>query len=525
MFLGRSESKLMLQASFGSKELIKAIGSYKWNKMFQLWEFPLNKVTAIMDNLKVETTPEVQELYKEYKEIEQERQRKIDYINNLPNLDSKYPGFFKHQKSMLEAAKQFDSYCLFAEPGTGKTKVFIELFLIKKPNRALIICPLNIITAVWEEEIQKWHPELKFCNLWKQKILKEEYNIYLINFEQFRNRVDELIEFGFPMVMIDESSKLKDSKSLITKAALKIAEAAIYRYIGSGTPAPNSILEFWGQLAFVNKDLLSDNFYRFRATYFTSFGYGGHQYGISNENREKIMQKIKEQAIFFAKKDALDLPEQIFEKRYMEMDKEQTKVYKQMLTENIAYFKEKAIIGQTELTKILKLREVTSGFAFDDQGIPLNISNSKLDTLFELLEEIGDHQVCIFINFRWEEKMIKERLGDKAVVLSGSIPQKEKDKNIEMFKDDVTQYLIANMASASHGLNLQNCHYAIYFSLSYSHELHRQSQDRFHRGGQKNKVTYFYILAKKTIDEVLYKVLIKKADILEACMEMLKRGV
>ncbi len=569
MFLAKSKDKLILQAPVDSKEMIKAIGSYKWNKMFQLWEFPLKKVTAIMDNLKVEITPEVEELYKVYKGIENERKRKIDYVNSLStqNWDNRYPGLWRHQKITLEAARQFDSYALFLEPGLGKTLVVQELFLIKKASRALVICPLNTINNVWKKEVKKWHPELKFCNLWEDVDLLESENadIYAINYEQFKKFYDrepdtirekiaslktlqrktpgKFMDFErkieslkrvkpkelkdkIDFLVIDESSKLKDNQSQITEAAIFYKDRIPYRFVMSGTPAPNSTLEFWGQMCFINSDLLGDNFYRFRNKYFASHGYGGHQYSISIANRESIMQKIKEQAIFFAKKDELDLPEQIFEERYIEMDEEQTKVYKQMLTENIAYFKDKVVISPVELVKIMKLREITSGFFFDDQGAAITVSERKIDFLMEILEEIGNHQVAIFCNFDWEIDTIKDRLKEKAVVLRGKMKQKDKDNNIEMFMDDVIQYFIANVKSSAHGQNFQNCHYAIYFSLSYSHEDHRQSQDRFHRGGQKNKVTYFYTMAKDTIDDgVLYKVLTQKADILDACMEMLKRGI
>ena len=204
------------------------------------------------------------------------------------------------------------------------------------------------------------------------------------------------------------------------------------------------------------------------------------------------------------------------------MDKAQKKVYEDMFSENIAYFKDKVSISPTELAKLMKLREITSGFMFDDKKDMVDISAKKLDILTEVLEEIGDHQVTIFCNFKWEIRKIKERLGDKAVTLSGDVPQRKKDKNIQMFKDDVAQYLVANVASAGHGLNLQNCNYVVYFSLSYSNEQHKQSQDRFHRQGQKNKVTYFYLLMKETIDEILYKVLVKKTNLLDECMRMLK---
>ena len=521
----RSKDKLIIPASndtYHNRDVIRAIGNYRYDRIHQFWEFPLNKVTAILDLLNVQATPEVKDLYKEYKTKEEERKRKIGYIQSLYTKDLKdiYPGLYRHQKIALEAAKQFESYCLFLETGCGKTLVAIELIKYRKVP-TLVVAPLSILEAVWVEEIEKFAPELKVINLWNHPDgIQKEADIYVINYEKFKKLKD--IENKVKFLIIDESSKLKDPTTQITKAVLAYKDKIPYRLVMSGTPAPNSTLEFWAQVCFINPELLGDNFYRFRNTYFYSYGYGNYQWSISKENREKIMTKIKEQAIFFSKADALDLPEQIFEKRYVEMESAQQKVYQDMFSENIAYFKDKVSISSTELTKLMKLREITSGFFFDDNGKAVTISEKKLDVLMEVLEDIGDHQVTIFCNFKWEVEKIKHRLGERAVILSGEVSQREKDKNIEMFKDDVVQYLIANVASAGHGLNLQNCNYVVYFSLSYSNELHKQSQDRFHRQGQINKVTYFYLLMKESIDELLYKVLVKKANLLESCMELLK---
>lgn len=512
-----NNNTLLVKAPYEKHDLIKTIGSYRWDKKRKVWIFPANKIIALFENLNLTFTPAIKKLYDDYRNKEKERKKKISYIKSLYGKKWPSTGLRRHQNIGLEAAKQFPAYCLFMECGTGKTLVAIKLIEFRKA-RTLVVGPLSILESVWVEEVNKFAPHLKVINLWnKLKRIEEPADIYLINYEQFK----KIKDFSFvDFMIIDESSKLKAPSTQITKAVLKTNIK--YRLILSGTPAPNSTLEFWGQLAFINPDLLGDNFYRFRSIYFTSVGYGGFQWVISKANREKIMNKIKEQAIFFAKKDCLDLPEQVFEKKSVVMSDSQTRVYKQMFNDNIAFFKNKVTLGPIELTKMMKLREITSGFFFDEDNKAVAVSDKKLNVLDETLEEIGSAQVTIFCNFQWEIKAIKERLGEKAVVIDGHVSQREKESSIKLFQMGYAQYLIANVTSAAHGLNLQNCHYCVYYSLSYSNEMHRQSQDRFHRSGQKNKVTYFYLLCKDTIDETLYKVLVKKANLLESCLEMLK---
>ena len=53
----------------------------------------------------------------------------------------------------------------------------------------------------------------------------------------------------------------------------------------------------------------------------------------------------------------------------------------------------------------------------------------------------------------------------------------------------------------------------IYYSNNYDLEVRLQSEDRAHRIGQKNTVTYIDIVTEKTIDELIVKALRNKIDI------------
>ncbi|MCX5704136.1 MAG: C-terminal helicase domain-containing protein, partial [Candidatus Omnitrophica bacterium] len=127
-----------------------------------------------------------------------------------------------------------------------------------------------------------------------------------------------------------------------------------------------------------------------------------------------------------------------------------------------------------------------------------------------------------WVNFHFEVKRLKEEFKDIACTLYGDMPQKEKNKSIVDFQNGKYRILIAHPLSGGMGINFQQCCYVIWFSLNYSQEQYSQANDRVYRIGQKNKVTYFLLLAKDTIDEVIYKVLDKKADLMNECLEMLK---
>jgi len=267
------------------------------------------------------------------------------------------------------------------------------------------------------------------------------------------------------------------------------------------------------------------NFYRFRNTFFYSTGYGGYSYLPIKGTQEAIMERVSRQAFSLRKEEALDLPKQVYEIRYVYMDEAQKKAYEMMKKENILEFKDSITLAANELAKICKLREITGGFVINTDGIPVKVSDTKIEALKELLEEIPeDRQVIIWVQYHWEVLELKKELGDSAVIMAGIIPQKEKQSNIEAFQKGEKRFLIAHPKSGGHGLNLQNASYSIWYSLSYSYEEYGQACDRNHRIGTKHKVTYFHLLAKNTIDEVIYKVVNRKANLVEECLNMLKGG-
>ena len=536
MFVYTDNTNSIIRCSYAEKELVKAIGDYKFNKATSTWHFPLRKLVDIIDNLHVEYSEDTKIIYDH---LVQEKQKYHSLINKANKIKAgQFNGniisqdgvnlldkCYNHQRQAILIGTLFDSYAFFMETGTGKTLVAIKLMEFWNVP-AMVVCPLSTIECVWKKEIEKWSG-LTSVILWQNlKAFNYDYNVYLINYEQFKilsNKED--ITKKIKCLIVDESSKLKNPKSQISREVLKYKDKIKHRLCLTGTPAPNDLLEYHSQMAFINSDILGDNYYRFRNTFFYSCGYGGYLYKPMKGAKEAIIENISKQAFSVKKEDCLDLPDRVYETRYVYMDEIQQKAYDTMKKENILEFKDSITLAANELAKIMKLRQVTSGFTINIQGIPVLISNTKINALKELLEEIPeDKQVIIWCNFHWEITTLAIEFQDDACVLYGDMPQKTKIKSIEDFQNGKYRLLLAHPLSGGLGLNFQNCSYVIWFSLNYSQEQYSQANDRVYRIGQKNKVTYFLLLAKDTIDEIIYKVLDKKADLMNECLEMLKGG-
>lgn len=531
MLVYTDNNHAIIKCRYEEKELVKAIGDYKFNKATSTWSFPLRKLVDIIDTLRIDYSPETKIIYGKLRQCRQEYHEKVNLadkiksntcqVDNLDGIDLSC--CYQHQKKAISLAAMFNAYALFMETGTGKSICAIKLIEYWKAP-AMIIAPLSTLESVWMQEFGKWAPQLRKVILWNNfKSWQQPYDVYVVNYEGFK-KLSKTVDIAqkIKCLVVDESSKLKSHDSQITKEILKYRSMP-YRLCLTGTPAPNNLLEYFGQMCFINSELLGENYYRYRNTFFYSCGYGGYMYKPMKGAQESIIDKVSRQAFSIRKEDCLDLPDRVYETRHVYMDNVQKAAYEMMKKENILEFSGSVTLAANELAKIMKLRQVTSGFTINTDGIPVFISDTKINALKDLLEEIPeDKQVIIWLNFHFEIERLKAEFKNTACTLYGDMPQHAKDESIKDFQAGKYRILLAHPLSGGMGLTFTNCHYVIWYSLNYSQEQYSQANDRVYRIGQKHKVTYFLLLAKDTIDEIIYRVLDRKADLMNECLNMLK---
>lgn len=463
------------------------------------------------------------------------------------------PLLFTHQQDAVDfIISKGGSGALFHEIGCGKTRTGIEIY--QKLARGsmlklMVFCPLSLIEAAWGEDIRKF-ANLRYLNCHdNEPQFRLDTQVYIFNYEALLSpkklqAIRSILNAGKFMCILDESSRIKNHKAQTTKMLLAQRDKFTYRLVMSGTPAPNSETEYWAQVNFIKPGIVHDNFYPFRNYYFhlerekangqKEFTSGqvysklaaqqmfqrGWHYSMTTQRRKDLMERISPFCHYARKADCLDLPDQVDEVRNIGMGIKQEKIYRSMKNDLIAEIKESCIVAQVALTKIMKLRQITSGFAINDQEevVDIDCGNTKLKELEDVLEEAGKQQVIIWCQFQHEIHQIKALLGDKAVTLYGET--KDRDDSISAFKDGRAQYLIAHPRSAGHGLTFVSCSLEVFYSLDYSWELYEQARGRIHRAGQINKCTYVHLVCRGTIDEEILKVLREKKDATEILYRM-----
>lgn len=448
---------------------------------------------------------------------------------------------YSHQQQAIKFIKSNNGRgALFFDVGCGKTLTTLAIFSEMNLKRMLVICPLSILENAWGGDISKF-TDFKYHNL-RSKDIDKSAQIFLINYEAcLGDKFPKIIDQVKPdLLVLDESVRIKSHIAKTTKSILKYCHHVPHRMILSGCPAPNNMMEYWSQMQFIDSNIFNKSFYVFRSTYFhlqrgnqviapgmfitrdkykEIFG-KGFKYDITEKNKTQLINRMIPWAIWIKKEDCLSLPEEIDQIRSVTLSDDEIKCYKDMKNHLVSIIEREMIAATNALTKLIKLREITSGFLINYEGNVKDFGSSKINELLAVLEELGDKQSIIWINFKSEAKRLVDILGiDKCAQIHGDI--KDKHAEINDFTSGRKKYLIANPASASSGLNLQNCDTQIFFSLSYSYDDYYQCRGRTHRSGQKNNCLYIHLIAKDTIDSIVLDVLRKKEDSVEIVHKML----
>lgn len=429
------------------------------------------------------------------------------------------PHLRKYQKNIVNQALNDGCYGIFSDTGTGKTVMGLEIATHYK--KTLILCPLSVIETAWIDDCNKFYPNTKIINVWSNskqnriKLLNTPADIYVMNYESFKILKNEIRNADFECLIVDESSVMKNMTSQITNDILETIDYIPHRFVLSGTPTPNHNSEIFPQMKLVDKEIFGNNYYGFLAKYFTQDMADPHHWFQTKENKDAYFNRLNNKSIFLKKDDCVDLPEKTFEIKRITLNKEQQIYYNDMvqsIKDNINYW------SKFEFTaRLMKLREIISGFVINKDGTITDFKTEKDKILEQTIEEIGDKPIIIWCQFIHEIERLAEKFGGIGLTSK----TKNRDDIIRQFKDGKIKLLFTHPQLLGKGLTFTNCNYNIYYSLSFSYEEFKQSQDRIHRIGQTNKCTYIILQAKNTIDEKIYSCLQKKGNAVdELYMEM-----
>ncbi len=459
-----------------------------------------------------------------------------------------------HQKTCIEKAQKLDYFALFLEMGTGKSITTIQILREKYKKHGKLLPTLIFSPPV---VIQNWKKEfLRSSKIKAEKIIplvgtgKERLklfkespldSIFITNYETLQ--MPEVFEYmkvvlksGPSCLVVDESQRVKDISAKRTKRMIELGDIASYRYILTGTPILNDLMDIYSQFRVLDRgQAFGHNFFTFRARFFEDKNKAmpANKYFPNWQPQNGADRKIKELiapvSMRVEKSQCLSLPPLVKKVVEVQMGKEQQRLYDSMKKDLVATIttsdgQDRHSIAELAITKALRLMQILSGHirvegidGAESKTIHIK-DNPRKDALYQLLEDIVPYEkVIVWAVYKSNYEDIRDvcnSLKVKYVEINGEV--KDKDEQAHLFRTDPdVRVLIGNPQSGGVGLNLVEASCMIYYSRTFSLEADLQSEARCFRGGseQHQKITRIDLVTPASLDELVVKCLASKQEL------------
>lgn len=442
-----------------------------------------------------------------------------------------------YQEYCVNFLHAHDQNLLLLEPGLGKTLISLmylsDLKMLGNLGKVLVIAPLNVAKYTWSGEIDKWDFDLTYSLILgtqkqRDNALKVDADIYITNKENVVWLIENIPEWDFDTLIIDELSAFKAPDTKRFKA-LKSVRNKIKTFVGlTGTPAPNSLLDLWPQVYLADMGERLGKFKtRYKQSYFQLKRFNADprfesSYEVRPGAEEKIYEKISDIAVSMKSKDHLKLPPRIDNKVMVPLSKKHRKMYETYVEDKVLELPDGELTALSAAVLANKLLQFANGSIYrdplpgsDDKREVVQIHNGKIEALQNIIEESQGEQILIFYNFKHDLYKLKEH-----------IPEAKK-LDVLMFQEGAQRIAYAHPASTGHGLNLQvsGAHIIVWYGMTWSLELYQQANARLDRQGQTNTVIVHHLLTEGTLDEGVMKLLSEKDARQDALMEAVKANI
>ena len=468
----------------------------------------------------------------EYKKIvKQVSNKEIDEQIELPK--GLRADLRTYQITGFKWLKILDNYkfggILADDMGLGKTiqlisviQSYIETEKNSKPS--MVVCPSSL-SLNWKSEIEKFVPSIKTLVIHgnaeerkKQIESINEYNLVITSYDLLKRDIDEYktTNYSFKYIIADEAQYIKNNNTQNAKAIKEIKSDT--KFALTGTPIENSLSELWSIFDFIMPGYLY-TYKKFKELY---------EFPIVKDNDEWAIKKLKMLIEPFilrrTKKEVLtELPDKTITVLNNEMQDEQLKLYMSYMANAKKEVKEELKTNGFEKSQIkilallMRLRQICchpSLFISNYKG-----ESSKLNQCIELLKDaiLSGHKILLFSGYSSMLEIIEKELEKENIKyfkLTGSTKVGDRIKLVDEFNnnEEIKVFLISLKAGGT-GLNLIGADMVIHYDPWWNLSAENQATDRTYRIGQKRNVQVYKLITKDSIEEKIYELQEKKANL------------
>lgn len=425
---------------------------------------------------------------------------------------------FKWMKTLI---KYNFSGILADDMGLGKTLEVISVIASdEKSMPSIIVCPKSLAYN-WKNEFIKWGLD-EIATVISGNASEREYiikridsnekKIYITSYDSLRNDLILYKKKKFRFNILDEAQYIKNNQTLKAKSVKELSSEL--RFVLTGTPIENSIVDLWSIFDFLMPNYLS-NYTNFKRKYEREVN--------SSQNSELthlLVKKITPFILRRTKNEVLhDLPEKIETIQYAQMLDEQRKVYESQVLKTREMLLEDSSKIQI-LAALTRLRQLCVDPSLFVEGY--TSGSAKVELAMEIIKDCiaTNHKILVFSQFTSIFDILIDIFRVEKIdyyMITGKTNASERVELATKFnhpQNKVSVFLISLKAGGT-GLNLVGADTVLHLDPWWNISAENQATDRAHRIGQKNIVRVIKLVCENSIEQKVIELQERKKQVID----------
>jgi len=422
----------------------------------------------------------------------------------------------KHQIDALRFLCSMKVSALFADTGTMKTKIVIDLAISRyeagQIKKVLVFLPVSTIQN-FQDEIDLW------CNIseLEWKLIGEE------SMGSSNKTVFEALKYvdNQTQIIIDESHMVKTPTAKRSKRIKKCCNLTSYKVVMTGTPVTENIHNLYMQYSMLSDLIIGVNdWLKFEEKYLIIGGRFGDEI-IGYKNLDHLMGLLEPYTYQIDSNECLHLPAKQFFTYTCDLNEEQWEKYQAEKDYLLKIIQDDNLRATDIFQVFTKMQQISSGYYNSRDGEIEWLGTHKLS----LMRNIPlNEKIAFFCKYLFEVDMLIEHLGVENCAIFTGKNRKTRDSEKYDFVYGGKQYFVSTMQSGGTGLNgLQTVsNRIVFFSNSFSYTTRKQAIGRIDRKGQKNEMYIHDFRTVANIDDKIMKNLSRKGNLADEIKQLMK---
>lgn len=397
-----------------------------------------------------------------YADFLNRKQKLVPAIGKTFDVSDTHPMLHDWQKHVVVWACRQGRAAVFADCGLGKTFMQLEYARLMHERGALIVAPLSVARQT-VREARKLGIDISYT----RETPSGSGGMWITNYEMLH----EVDAERFDVVVLDESSILKNYVGKTRTQIITQFQRTPYRLACTATPAPNDVAELTNHAEFLGVMKRQDMLGAYFITDMDGKNSGGG-YRVKGHAKHPMYQWMAQWAVAMRKPSDLGYDDTGYDLPGLAVIPEIVSV--EIVPDDQLFATELGGVGGRS-----KVRRATM--------------SARIDRAAQLASD--GNQWIMWAGLNDESDALNKAIPD-AVNVDGSWEPDRKAEALEAFQDGNIRVLVTKPKIAGFGMNFQNCSRMAFVGIGDSYESYYQSIRRCYRFGQTQTVNVHIIVSE-----------------------------